>query len=382
MAGSAPNVFVIDGSHGEGGGQILRTALSLAAITGRALRIERIRAGRPKPGLAAQHLTAIRAAAAICGASVIGDELGSTTLEFSPATPPVAGSYDFDVADAREGGSAGAVTLVLQTLCVPLGLLPEPSTVSVKGGTHVPWSPSFDYLRDVWLKMLGRLGIAGGAKLNAWGFYPAGCGSITMELDGMGATASSLKPLNLIERGPIVAVEGRAVAANLPSHIAQRMTNRAEVLLGPLAVPISINAERVRSVSPGTGIYLTAIYQNAIAGFSGSGRKGKPAETVAEEVAGDLLDHHACGATLDRHMADQILLPMAFAGGASQFTCPTVTRHLQTNAWVIERFGVARIEIAQAPLETGRVTVAPTSGAAARRKLGAAVGDPRADEQS
>jgi len=381
MAAMAQNMLVIDGSYGEGGGQILRTALSLSAITGRPLRIEQIRAGRPKPGLAAQHLTAILATAAVCRASVMGGELGSMTLEFSPTTPPIAGTYEFDVAEAREGGSAGAATLVLQTLCVPLGLLGEPSTVAVKGGTHVPWSPSFDYLRDVWLKTLGRLGIAGTAKLDAWGFYPAGGGGITMELTGSGASvSSSLQPLSLIERGPIVAVEGRAVAANLPSHIAQRMTDRAEALLRPLAVPISIKAERVRSVSPGAGIYLTAIYENAVAGFSAWGRKGKPAEEVAEEAISDLLDHHGCGAALDRHMADQILLPLAFAGGSSEFTCPSVTRHLQTNAWVIELFGVAGIEFAQGPLGTGLVTVIPNDLARAQKDSDAAVDGPYLNE--
>lgn len=381
MPATAQNALVIDGSYGEGDGQILRTALSLAAITGRPLRIERIRAGRPKSGLAAQHLTAIQAAGAICRASVTGAELGSTTLEFCPTTPPVAGTYEFDVAEAREGGSAGAATLVLQTLCVPLGLLGEPSAIIVKGGTHVPWSPSFDYLRDVWLKTLGRLGIAGTAKLNAWGFYPAGGGSITVELSGTGAPASSsIKPLDLTERGPIVAVEGRAVAANLPSHIAQRMSDRAEALLHSLAVPISIKAERVRSVSPGAGIFLTAAYQNSVAGFSASGRKGKSSEEVAEEAVSNLLDHHGCGAALDLHMADQILLPLAFAAGLSEFTCPSVTRYVQTNAWVIERFGVARIEIAPAPLGIGHVTVIPIDLARAKNDLGASVHDQQVNE--
>jgi RNA 3'-terminal phosphate cyclase (ATP) len=152
MAAPVETPLLIDGSHGEGGGQILRTALSLSAITGRPFRIERIRANRRNPGLAAQHLTAVRAAAALCSAHTVGDTLASQELDFIPAAPVSAGDYTFDVALAREGGSAGAVSLVLQTVLLPLALASGRSSVTVRGGTHLPQRPSVDYLCDIWLR--------------------------------------------------------------------------------------------------------------------------------------------------------------------------------------------------------------------------------------
>ncbi len=354
------STLVIDGSHGEGGGQILRTALSLAAITGRFLRIERIRAGRRKPGLAAQHLTAIRAAAEIADAALDGDMPGSETLDFHPASLPVPGTYHFDVAEAREGGSAGAAALVLQTVSLPLAFAHGESSVTVKGGTHVPWSPSFDYLEYVWLETLRGLGLDATARLDAWGFYPAGQGEITLRLHGQrGDGPGTLMPLTAVERGDLSAIDGRAVAANLPAHIAQRMVDRAEVLLRPLGVPIAIKAERVRSVSPGAWIFLKAVYANCLSGFGTHGRRGKPSEEVAEEAVAELLEYHKGIAALDRHLADQMLLPLAFASGPSEFTCASVSHHLETNAWVIEQFEAARVEIRCGPDGTGHVKVTP-----------------------
>lgn len=338
--------LVLDGSHGEGGGQILRTALSLSAITGRPVRIENIRASRRNPGLAAQHLTAIRASAAICGADVGHGELGSKVLEFDPGKPPAAGNYRFDVAEAREGGSAGAATLVLQTVALPLALARGASSVSVQGGTHVPWSPSFDYLRDVWLETLRGMGIDCGARLDAWGFYPIGGGGITMEISGGGnGETKPVRPLTLTERGALLSVEGRGVAANLPAHIAQRMADRARALLEPLGVPVTISPERVRAASPGAGLFLTARYARAVAGFGAFGRLGKPAEIVAEEAVARLLEHHRGGAAFERHLGDQMLLPLSLARGRSEFTCEAATKHIQSNAWVIEQFGLAKIDI-------------------------------------
>lgn len=359
------NLQVIDGSQGEGGGQILRTALSLAALTGRALHIERIRAGRRKPGLAAQHLTAIRAAAEIVGARLTGDFLSSETLEYHPAGPPTAGIYDFDVAEAREGGSAGAASLVLQTIALPLAFARGKSTVTVKGGTHVPWSPSFDYFEHVWLETLRRVGLDAAAGLGALGFFPAGQGEITLRLCGLrNIGPGALMSLTAVERGDVTAIDGRAVVANLPSHIAQRMADRAEALLRPLGVPVAIKTERARSISPGAAIFLRAIFDNLYAGLEAHGRKGKPAEDVAEEAVAELLEYERTGAAFDRHLADQMLLPLAFATGPSEFTCAAVTPHLETNAWVFEQFDAARIEISRESDGTGHIKVLPaTSGA-------------------
>ena len=292
----------VDGAYGEGGGQILRTALTLSVITGRPLRIERIRPHRRNPGLAAQHLTAGRSAAALCSARLTGDTLGSMHLEFAPTAPVAAENYDFDVALAREGGSAGAVTLVLQTVLLPLARAPAESDFELRGGTHMAWSPPFDYVRDVWLTALARLGVDASLDLAAWGWYPVGGGEIRARIQG-GATI--LTPLDIEHPGPLLRVVGRAVAANLPAHIPQRMVDRARSLLAGLGVELRIEPLRVRAACAGAGIFVTAEYANLNCGFSALGAVGKPSEQVAEEAAEALLRHHRSGAALDLHLGDQ-----------------------------------------------------------------------------
>jgi RNA 3'-terminal phosphate cyclase (ATP) len=337
-------ILVIDGSYGEGGGQILRTALALAALTGRAVRIENVRAGRQKPGLAPQHLTGVRAAAAVCAAQVAGDAVGSQRLAFAPGGPPRAGDYVFDVAEAAAGGSAGATSLVLQTVFLPLALAGGDSTLAIRGGTFVAWSPAFDYIQDIWLPTLARMGLSAGLELTRWGWYPAGEGELWAEIHGLGAGARPA-PLTLVERGRLEQVRGRAVAANLPSHIPQRMADRARSLLADAGIQARVDPLRVRATSAGAGIFLAAEYEHARAGFSALGARGKASELVAEEAVAALLDHRRSGAALDEHLADQLVLPMALAGGISRFSVERVTRHLTTNAWVVEQFGLARVII-------------------------------------
>lgn len=351
--------LVIDGAHGEGGGQILRTSLSLAALTGRPVRFERIRAARRVPGLAAQHLTAVRAAAALCDARLEGDRLGSQALEFVPRRAVASGAYTFDVSLAREGGSAGSAPLVLQTVLLPLALAAGESRLTLRGGTHLPWSPSFDFVRDVWLPTLDRLGIRATVALGAWGWYPAGGGEIRAVIEGPprgGAVAAS----ELTGRGPLRRIFGRAVAANLPAHVAQRMAARAGALLADAAAPVEIRAERVAAACPGAGIFLTAEYEAARAGFTALGARGRPAEAVAEEACAALRAHRVSGAALDLHMGDQILLPLCVAEGPSRYTVERATPHLETNAWVVEQFGIARVALGRAGLGGAcEVTVAP-----------------------
>jgi len=344
----------IDGSHGEGGGQILRTAVSLAAVTGRTVRVDRIRAGRTKPGLAAQHLTAVRAVAAVCDARLTGDVLESRSLLFEPRTPPRAGDYLFDVAEARGGGSAGSVSLVLQALLPPLALAAGTSRLRIQGGTHMAWSPSVDYLQDVWAPALARLGIGLSVALDAWGWFPVGRGAIAAEIVG----GAPIQAMILDDPGPLQRVTGRAVAANLPAHIPQRMAMRAESLLREAGVAAQIRPERVRAACAGAGIFLTAQYENCTAGFSALGQVGKSSEAVAEEAVAGLLDHRASGAALDVHLADQLLVPLAFAGAPSRFTTERASRHLGTNAWVIEQFGLARFAVADQGRRT-EVSVTP-----------------------
>ncbi len=332
----------IDGSWGEGGGQILRTCLSLATITGQPVRIDRLRANRKKPGLAAQHLTSVRAAATLCQARVSGDTLGSTTLEFMPTRPTRTGNYTFDVTEAREGGSAGAVTLILQTILIPLALANGSSQVILKGGTHVPWSPPVTYVEEVYLPTLRQLGVQAEVKLNAWGWYPQGGGEVELRVKGRGKPLSGLQ---LLERGVIKQVRGSAVVTQLPAHISQRMANRAENLLQQANLPAQIQPVRERGVAPGAGIFLTAEYEHSRAGFSALGGRGIPAERVAETAVEQLLDFHARTVPVDLFLGDQLLLPLALSSEMSQYRVASISKHLTTNAWVIEQFELADIAI-------------------------------------
>jgi RNA 3'-terminal phosphate cyclase (ATP) len=351
--------LVIDGGHGEGGGQILRTGLALATLLGRSVQFRRIRAGRRHPGLAAQHFTAVCAAAALCAATLEGDALNSQELLFAPRRPVRSGSYAFDVAAAREGGSAGGTSLVLQTILLPLALTAGRSDILLQGGTHLTHSPSFDYLQDVWLPTLRRLGIRASVALDAWGWYPIGKGVIRAEIAGAPPEAGNLTPLQLLTPGPLLRVGGRAVAANLPAHIPLRIAARAAALLASLGTNVGIRVESVHAACAGAGIFLVAEYQHTRAGFSALGARGKPSEQVAEEAAEALLRYHASGAAVDCHLADQLLLPLAFAAERSHLVVEQVTRHLETNAWVIQQFGVANVEVRRMESGTAEVEVIP-----------------------
>lgn len=360
------DLLEIDGSYGEGGGQILRTSLSLAAITGRHIRIYNLRSKRRKPGLAAQHLTCVRAVAELCQAETRGDELDSQDIHFAPKSAVRSGSYVFDVGQAREGGSAGSTNLVLQAILLPLALAPGQSEVHLRGGTHLPFSPPFDYIEDVWIPALSRFGVVARASLDAWGWFPIGRGQIRATISGSAVAQAPLKPITLVERGPLRRITGRAVAANLPAHIPQRMCNRATALLEPLDTEIGIRAERVSAASPGAGLFLIMEYENITCGVSVLGAIGKPSEEIAEEACNLIFVHLASGAALDLHLGDQILLPASLCDGSSVFSVEKITTHFETNAWVIEQFGLATTHIDGAEGKAATVTVTPLLSASKR----------------
>lgn len=334
----------IDGSYGEGGGQVLRTALSLSTLTGRGVHIHDVRANRSTPGLAPQHLTGVRALAGICDAEVAGDTLRSTDVTFQPRSAPHAGTFTIDVTEAAEAGSAGSVTLLAQALLIPLLFATGPSTITLRGGTHVLWSPSFEYLDQVYLSALARCGLHAEASLSAWGFYPVGQGQITLTVTPI----EQLQALTLTQRGALERIAGVAVASNLPSHIPQRMTDRARSLLSDLGVRFAVQPKRVTGAGPGAGIFLIAEYEHVRAGFAGHGKQGKPSEVVAEEACEALLAHHRTGAPVDVHLADQLLVPLALAAGRSEFRTARITPHLRTNAHIITRFVDAEIAVEDA----------------------------------
>lgn len=357
----------IDGSYGEGGGQVLRTSLSLAAITGQPIRIDRIRAKRQKPGLAIQHLTGVRAAAALCQAEVRSDNpqggtaelrVGSTQLEFIPSHPVQAGHYTFDVAQTMGTGSAGAVTLILQTVLLPLALITGTSIVTLKGGTFVPWSPPAPYIAQVYLPILQSMGVQATVEIRAWGWYPRGGGELELQVQGNGGGVGSLKPIQLSERGALRQVKGLAIVTELPSHIPQRMASRAQNLLEQAQLKAQVQPRRERGVGPGAGIFLTAEYEQTQTGFGAVGKIGLPAEEVAAIATQELLAFHQNNAPVDVHLADQLLLPAALAAQPSQYRVTEISTHLLTNAWVIEQFGLAKVAIDQS---TQLVTVTPSA---------------------
>ncbi len=318
-------MIVIDGSKGEGGGQILRTSLGLSLLTGQSFRIEKIRAGREKPGLMRQHLTAVSAAVEVSDAAVAGDAIGSQELTFEPG-PATHGRYEFAV------GTAGSATLVLQTLLPALIVAKGPSQLTLKGGTHNPWSPPFDFLANVFLPLLNRMGACVKAKLVKPGFYPAGGGEFTIEIE---PAADGLQPLTLLERGEIVSRRARAVVAGLPDHIAERELKVVEKKLGWTGELLTI--ERVRdSDGPGNIVMLESVSRNVTEIFTAFGEKDVRAEAVGARAVEEAREYLAAGVPVGLHLADQLLVPMVLAGGKFRTTAPT--RHTTTNIEAIRRF--------------------------------------------
>lgn len=316
----------IDGRTGEGGGQVLRTSLALSMITGIPVRFEHIRAGRKKPGLMRQHLTCVRAAAAVCGATVQGDEVRSTELEFVPGAIQ-AGDYEFAI------GTAGSTTLVLQTVLPALMVQEEPSLVSVMGGTHNAKAPSFDFLARVFAPMLARFGPRLDVKLVRAGFYPAGGGRIEARITPV--ALDKLTSMALHERGSFVHRSVHAAVSNLPKHIAKREVN---VMSDMLTWPRE-NLEVVALDSPGPGnvAWIQLEYAEVTEMFVSYGAKGKHAELVAKEAVEQARDYMATSAPVGKHLADQLMIPMALAGSGS-FKCTAPSRHTLTQIEIIEKF--------------------------------------------
>jgi len=343
----------IDGSHGEGGGQILRTALALSCITGAPFRLVNVRKGRPRPGLQPQHLASVRAAGAVSGARVIGDAKGSTELLFHPG-PIRGGDLALDI------GTAGSVTLVLQTVIPALLFAEMPSRVRLTGGTHVPWSPSFHYLAEIFAPALARMGGHVRLAIARHGFYPAGGGAVSAEA----RPAARLRPLIVTEGGGLARVRGTSGVGRLPLSIAERQRDAAIALLrGRLGERVSIEIETraVASPTPGTFLFLRADSRNWAAGFCALGAPGKRAETVGEEAAQALLSH-AGGAPVDPHLADQLVPYLAIASGTSEIATSCVTRHLLTNLWTVSQFLPMRYEVTGKEGEPGHLRVVGAEG--------------------
>jgi RNA 3'-terminal phosphate cyclase (ATP) len=324
------DVIELDGAAGEGGGQILRTGLALAMCTGRPLRITRIRANRPKPGLMRQHLACVLAAQAICDAQVVGAELGSATLDFMPG-PVRAGEHRFAV------GTAGSCTLVLQTVLPPLMRAAAPSRLTLCGGTHNPMAPPFHFIQRCFAPLLQRLGVGLDLALRQHGFYPAGGG----EFEARVSPAERLQPVDLLRRGALRREWAEALAPGLPRSVATRELAAVAQALGWSPEQLLTPPMRQQE-GPGNALMATLEHEHVNELVTSFGEKGVSSELVAKRLVDELRAYRASDGALGPHLADQWMLPLALAvsdsGQAAAYTCSELTLHARTNLEVIERF--------------------------------------------
>ena len=331
----------VDGSAGEGGGQVLRTCLTLSVALGRPFRITGIRAGRPRPGLQPQHLAAVRAAAAVGAAHVEGDRLGSSWLLFEPGGH-VPGEHRFEI------GSAGSACLVAQTVLPALARGSAPSRIRVTGGTHNRAAPPYEFLAQTFLPLVSRLGPRVTSRLERHGFEPAGGGAITVDVQ----PAAALGGLDLGERGRITQRRARAVVAGLPEAVAERELAVVAARLGWTDEELTI--ETVEADCPGNVLLLeigSAAVTEVVTGF---GRRSKPAEAVARDAVVLAQRYLDAEVPVGGHLADQLLVPLALADGG-RFVCPPPTAHFVTNLDVVRRF--LDVEVSLVALASQRVRV-------------------------
>ena len=321
----------IDGSMGEGGGQILRTSLALSMIMGRPLKMERIRAGRKKSGLQRQHLVALKAAQEISAAAVQGAEIGSSEIHFAPGRV-TGGTYKFSI------GSAGSVTLVLQTVLPALMLAGESSHLILEGGTHNPWAPPVDFLEKVFLPVLNRMGPTVTTSLERYGFYPAGGGCLHVNIEPV----SELARIDLIERGQIRESKATAIVACLPESIGDREVRFVKDNLDIDDLHVAVN--QVVSPGPGNVLFIEIVCDGITEMITSFGKRGVASETVAMDAVKEARSYITSGAPVGPYLADQLLIPMTLAKEGSFRTCP-LTQHTLTNIDVIKRFIDISIEV-------------------------------------
>lgn len=336
----------IDGSQGEGGGQVLRTALSVSLVTGTPVHVTKVRAGREQPGLRAQHLAAVKAAAAIGDAEVEGAAIGSQDVTFRPRAVN-AGAYEIDV------GTAGSTGLVLQTVLPALLTAKDATSLVLRGGTHNPMAPPYEFLERAFLPVLGRLGARVGLKLDRPGLYPAGGGKIRVVVE-----PRTLSPAEILERGEIVKRRATAAVNELATHIVERELKTVKHTLGWKQSELRAG-DLTGARGPGNVLMLEVECEHATAVFTGIGEKNKRAERVAADVCAETKRWIEAHVPVGEHLADQILLPMALAGGGTFRTLP-LTAHATTQIALLER--VLGTKITAEDGDGGAVTVRVAKG--------------------
>lgn len=318
-------MITIDGSEGEGGGQVLRNACALSLVTGQPFTIEKIRAGRDQPGLMRQHLTAIEAARAIGGAECEGLELGSNRIVFKPGrvTP---GDYHFAV------GTAGSTALVLQTVLIPLALADKPSHLVIEGGTHASMAPPFDFIAKCFLPIFEQMGPRVSARIKRYGFFPRGGGRIEVDIE-----PAPLRRIECIERGESKSRAGTVLFASLEGKIPERIRKATLKSLPEWDQDSITLRELPADQGPGTALMLEARFEHATEVVSGFGKLGLSAERIGRTAGKRMAGYEASGAFAGPYLQDQLLLPMALAGGGA-FTSVKISQHTRTAADIIAMF--------------------------------------------
>jgi len=335
----------LDGSFGEGGGAILRQALALSMLTGKPFKIINIRKGRANPGLAAQHVACVDASMKICNAEVVGRYTGSTEVEFKPGEFK-GGHHDIDI------GTAGSITLLLQSLLLPSIFCGKKVSFHIKGGTDVKWSQPFDYFNSVFLAQMKRYADIE-ANLFKRGYYPKGGGEVRVVINGKFNSPSQAPSILLLEQKSLLQIRGLSHAsADLEgARVAERQSESAKLYLGKLDSPFSFTHHYYNSLSTGSGFTLWAVFGDdetdlinpVILGADSLGEKNKNAEVVGKEVADNLLKEISSGAAVDKHLADQLIPFMALSGGIIRTS--EITNHVKSNIYVVEKFLDVKFDI-------------------------------------
>ncbi len=343
----------IDGSYGEGGGQILRTAVSLSALTMKPIRVSNIRAGRPKPGLKHQHIAGIEVTGKIVDAKIQGLEVGSADVEFVPRQHR-GGNVNYDV------GTAGSISLVLQAALPPAVLSPEPVSFKLRGGTDVKWSPPIDYLQNVFVPTLEILGSKIEIIQERRGHYPRGGGYVTCDV----IPTDGIKSFERVQFGKLIGVGGISHCVRLPGHVAERQAIAAgDIIHRNLEVEPHIDREsyskeRDKHLGPGSGIVIWAESEYGFRiGADSLGERGKSAEDVGRDAASQLVAEVSTGMTIDSHLCDMLIPYLAVAKGTSKIGVTKITSHLTTNIWAVKQILGTRVELQGKTGESGTILV-------------------------
>lgn len=327
-------IISLDGSYGEGGGQILRTALAISLISGRGLEISNIRAGRSKPGLRPQHIQSVEAARRIGEARVEGLRLDSEKISFFPRGIG-SGNFEFKI------GTAGSTSLVFQTIYLPLSFAPAASQLKISGGTHVPWSPCFEYLKYHWLSFAKKIGLLIELESELAGFFPKGGGNMWAKIE----PHYHFHPIKINKRGRLKKIKGFSAVANLPESIAERQRDQALGRLKKINPNVEIEIQNLVSHVQGSILFIMGQFEHSQCCYYSLGEKGKSAEQVADEAVNEFESFLNTNGAVDSYLADQLVLPLAFTPGNSEIRTSRITQHLLTNVWVIQKSWPAKIQV-------------------------------------